>query len=48
MGCDCKCNGYHKHWDKDKEELTKADLLEKKEWFEKNLAWVKEELEKKS
>jgi len=35
---------HHKHWDKNEEELTKEDLLEKKEWLEKKMNWVKEKL----
>ena len=39
-------HNHHKHWH-DKEELTREDLLEKKEWLEEKLKWVEEELEKK-
>jgi len=46
MGCNCDDHGHHhKHWDKD-EELTKEDLLEKKEWLKKKMDWVEEELKK--
>lgn len=38
---------HHKHWDKDKVELTKEDLLEKKKWLEEKLAWVEEQLKEK-
>jgi hypothetical protein len=41
--CNC-CNCGHGH--KDKEELTKEDLLEKKEWLKKKMDWVEEELKK--
>jgi len=46
MGCCCGDHDHHKHWDKDKEELTKEELLEKKEWLKKKMDWVEEKLKK--
>jgi hypothetical protein len=44
MECNHDEHDHHKHWDKDKEELTKEDLLEKKEWLKKKMDWVEEKL----
>ena len=45
MGSDWNDHGHqHKHWDKDEKDLTKEDLLEKKEWLKKKMNWVEEKL----
>lgn len=44
MGCNGDDHGHHKHWDKDGGEMTKEDLLEKKEWLKKKMDWVDEKL----
>lgn len=38
-------DSHHKHWE-DMENMTKEELMEKKEWLKKKMDWIEEKLEK--